>query len=903
MVCVSKWAAVDFPVLKTKLFIPPLLEKMVPRPRLYQQIEGAIHAGCRLILTAAPAGFGKTTVISTWVHQQNKHVAWLSLDERDNEPTIFWVYIIITLQTICPDFCDTLLEKLTAAGAPATNNFLPELVNELTSLDHPVTLVLDDYHVISNQEIHADLAFLLNHQPPQLHLVIATRADPPLPIARLRAQRAILELRVKDLRFTPEEARTFLNEINQLDLTLEEISLLEQRTEGWVVGLVLAALSIQGRRNKGEFIAAFSGSHQYVLEYLLEEVINQRPQVQREFLLKTSILGRFCGPLCDAVIDAPGSTHTLEQLYKENLFIIPLDAERTWYRYHHLFGDLLTSQLHKEYTQDEIQNLHLRASRWYQQADQFDPAVRYALSGKDYERAADLIEQAAGRTIARGLVKTLLQWIQALPEEVLIGHPILLMRQGWAVFLSGRVSQASRILMDSQNAIMKMAAGEKRNRLQGQLSAMLATLTALTRDLPTAIAQAEEALADLPEEEVIYRARAMRVLGVCHTFLGNLDQATSYLEEAGSLALRGQNRFLAAEIFSQIATARKHQGKLKQAFATYQRILNLYNIPEENPPACLGYIGMAEIALEWNDPEAAQKYLDTGIELGTQGSIGYALQPAFLIQGLLRYAQGDEAGALEAVAQGEKLSRTGGGSLESILGLAIFQARLCLLLGEVGRAKSWATGERLPPGWSFENLPVVLQEIQQSLLARVYLRTGAPEKTLAIADSQFEQVREGGRNARLLELSLYKALALQQLGRGAKALESLRDSLMLAEPEGYQRLFVEAGAPVRNLLRQVAAQGSYAEYAARLISVIEADPIAAQQAPTRRESMLGVETLTGRELVVLQLICEGYSNQQIAEALILSVNTVKKHTSNIYGKLGVRNRAQAAIRAQEIGLV
>lgn len=893
----------DFPVLKTKLFVPPVQDRLVPRPRLQQQIDTAIQAGNRLILIAAPAGFGKTTTISSWVHTHNQGAAWLSLDEDDNEPTVFWSYVIAALQGIRQDFCGTIIKDLSVSDSAASQNFLPQIVNELADLDQPVTLVLDDYHMISNQNIHADLAFMLNHQPPQFHLVVATRADPPLPIARLRAQRAILELRADDLRFTLGEARTFLNEINQLGLSLEEISQLEQHTEGWGVGLVLAALSMQGRRNKGEFIAAFSGRHQFVLEYLLEEVINQQPPAQREFLLKTSILDRFCGPLCDAVMEAPGSINRLAQLNKENLFIIPLDAEHTWYRYHHLFDDLLTNQLHKEYPQEEILNLRRRASRWFQQAEEIDQAVKYALSGRDFERAAELIEQAAGKTIARGLVKTLLQWIQALPEEVLKGHPILLMRQGWAVFLSGKVSQAARMLLDTQQAIADMTAGEERNLLQGQLYAMLATLTALTRDLPMAIAQAEEALANLPEDEVIYRARAMRVLGVCHMFLGDLGQAISSLERAGTLAFQGQNRFLAAEIFSQIGTARKHQGRLKQAFRAYQRILQLYNVPQENPPACLGYIGMAEIALEWNDLEAAQRYLDIGIELGTQGSIGYALQPAFLIQGLLRHAQGDEAGALEAVAQGEKLSRAGGGSLESILGLAVFQARLCLLLGKVDLAQGWATGERLPPGWSFEDLPAVLHEIQQSLLARVCVRTGAPEKALAIADSVFEQVRVSGRNARLLELSLVKALALQQIGQEAKALETLRSCLSLAEPEGYVRLFVEAGAPIRNLLRQFAANEAQAAYAARLINVIEAAPIADRQESARRGSTLLVEALTERELAVLRLICEGCSNIQIAEALVISVNTVKKHTSNIYGKLGVRNRAQAAIQAQEMGLV
>lgn len=891
------------PILKTKLLIPPLQPQLVSRPRLSQTIDQALQTGIRFVLIAAPAGFGKTTAICSWVQQNHRQAAWVSLDENDNDPTVFWAYVIAALQTTWPDFGAAIEAKLAAALPSSMESILPELVNELLELAEPVILVLDDYHLISNQEIHAGLAFLLNHQPPQFHLVIATRADPPLPIPRLRAHRVLIELRAEELRFTTREAGILLNEIMGLGLTAEDIDLLERRTEGWGVGLVLAAQSMQGMSDKHKFIADFSGSHHFVLEYLIEEVLDRQAEPVREFLLRTSILDQLCGPLCDAVSGISGSTEILAQLYKDNLFIVPLDLEHNWYRYHHLFGELLANHLNKELMPEEVDKLHRRASLWYEQDENLEKAVQYALSGRDHERAADLIERAASTVIAGGQVKILLQWINALPEEVIKAHPQLLMRLGWSTFLSGKVKQAAEILIKAGQALALVPAGPERDLLRGQLSAMLATLNALTRDLEGAIAQAREALEKLPRQEFSYRARARRALGVCYMLLGDLGKALQQLEAARILALEGQNQFLASEVLSQIATLRKHQGQLKKAYQAYRQILDQFAVPEEAPPACLGFVGLAEIALEGNDLPAAEKYLETGIKLAYKGNIGYPLQPAFLIQGLLRQAQGDRQGAREAIAKGQSLSQAGGGSLESILGLAGFQVRLSLQLGELERAQQWARGEQLPGDWSFENLPFVLYEIQQSLLARVYLSSGEMVKVFAIYEHMCTPARDGGRLARVIELSLVCALALQAVGREREAFEMFQDCLDLAEPGGYLRLFLEAGESVRSLLEQAAARGHKAGYVAGLLSALGRPPADIREAAAVVRPQALVEQLTIRELEVLRMICEGCSNQQIAGALGVSVNTIKKHTSNIYGKLGVRNRAQAVIRAREIELI
>jgi LuxR family maltose regulon positive regulatory protein len=891
-------------VLQTKLIIPLLHPNLVPRSRLTNQIEMGVQFGHKLTLVAAPAGFGKTTVVSAWVHQNRRKVAWFSLDEGDNEVTVFWAYVVASIRTVLPDFAETIFTALTASPPAPLDSILPTLVNELAGLEAPLALVLDDYHAIANQEIHDSISFLLDHQPQQLHLVIATRADPPLPVARIRAQRCLTELRADDLRFTEEEARALLNGMMGLGLAEEDVNVLERRTEGWGVGLLLAAQSMRGRSDKHAFISAFSGSQHYILEYLIEEVLNRQTAKARRFLLQTSILDRLCGSLCDALVGANNSEATIQELSKENLFIIPLDQDHIWYRYHHLLADLLVNFLGKEFAREEILELHRRASQWYQKTGEYDKAVKYALSGQDFEGAADLVEQTVDQVIARGQVKTLLGWIGAIPKEVIKSRPRLLMHQGWVVFLSGRVTLASQILQEAKHALTSISEEEDKNLLHGRLSAMLATITVLTRDINGALVEAQEALANLPEGEFIYRARATRVLGVSHMFLGEMEQALEYLERAKSLALEGQNKFLASEISSQMGTIRRHQGKLSLAFGAYQQILNFYEHPEAAPPACLGYVGLAEIALERNDLKDAETYLNKGIDLCLKGHIGYALQPAYLIGGLLKYALGDKVGARETIQKGEDLSRTGGGSLESRLGLAWFQTRLYLLFGELERARNWATGKLLSSNCSFEGMPPVLDEMHQSLLARVYLKNSEFEKVLDIYEHICPQAEKSGRLARVIELNLFKAVALNKMGKPKDALAALETCLALTEPEGYLRLFLELGEDVADLLQGVRTEGELGEYVSKLLAAFNGQQVGIKSdAETIPSQFVLIESLTERELEVLRLMCEGCSNQQIADTMIVSVNTVKKHTSNIYGKLGVRNRAQAVLHAREIKLI
>ncbi len=920
------------PLLTTKLHIPPVRPELITRPRLVRRLNAGLHR--KLTLISAPAGFGKTTLLSEWARRRGeapppREVAWLSLDEEDNDQTRFWTYLVAALQTAHAELGEDVLRTLKAAQPPPAQAVLVPLLNDIATLPGGVLLVLDDYHLISSRAIHDAVAFLLQHQPQQLHLVLSTRADPPLPTSRLRARGQVAELRADDLRFTPDEAAAFLHEAMGLSLTPEDVQALEARTEGWIVGLQLAALSLQGRSDAHAFIQAFTGSHHYVLEYLVEEVVQRQPESVQEFLLQTSILDRMTGPLCDAVVDvaAPGgqrvpetrflgrnpvsSQESLEYLRRNNLFVIPLDEEHRWYRYHHLFADLLGNLLRQASCPERISELHHRASTWYEENGMASEAIRHALQGGDYERAASLIERAIKATLSRGSVRTLLRWSEALPEAVVRTRPRLRMYQGWAMFLNARLPLARPMLQEARIALQAMPPCCEKDALRGELAAMLATISVVEQEIPRAIAEAEEALACLPEDDLVSRARATRALGVAHGSVGDTNKAIQTCSEARALALRAGNLFLAAEITSQLAAGHAHQGRLRQAARTYREIAEMVEPPARFPPAGLGYIGLAEISLEWNDLDAVEDYLNRGIELCQQGGIGYNLRSAYFTQAMLRQAIGDTAGALEAIRKAGQFDPAIV-LLERAVHLASYQARLQLLMGDVQMAWQWAKGENVIPHVSFERLPVFLREIQQVSLARVYLAQDAPESVLETCAHTCAQAQAAGRMARVIELSLLQALALQMQSKPDAALVPFERCLSLAEPEGYVRLFLEAGKPAVTLLHQAASRGISPEYAGKLLEAFQSQvpgvvpasrgPSTPQRVDSEPQAQL-IEPLTRRELEVLDLIRRGYSNQEIARSLVVTLHTVKKHTSNIYGKLGVHSRTQAVARAQRLGLL
>ncbi len=616
-------------LLTTKFHIPSPRPELVPRPDLVERLESGLRR--KLTLISAPAGFGKTTLLSECAAQCGQPVAWLSLDEEDNDAIRFWTYLIAALQTVQADLGQEALQVLQAPQPPPVQSVLTPLLNDLAALSHALVLILDDYHVISNRAIHDGLVFLLDHQPQQLHLVTSTRADPPLPISRLRVRGQLTEIRADDLRFTANEAAAFLNEVMGLDLTLKDVQALETRTEGWIAGLQLAALSMQGRKDKQAFVAAFTGSHHYVLEYLTEEVVYRQPKAVQQFLLQTSILERLSGSLCDCVTEGDSAT-MLERLRRDNLFVVQGDDEHHWYRYHHLFADLLNNLQRKKSSPEHIAELHRRASKWYEQNRTPRDAIKHSLQAQDFERAATLIEQEIKSTLSRGSVTTLVRWAEALPEEIVRTQPRLRMYQGWAMFLNAQGLLAQETLQDAKEIVQALRPSGEKDALRGELAAMLATIAAVRQEMPQAIEEAREALTYLPEDDLTSRARANRALGVAYGSIGDTNKAIQKYSQAKALALAAENHFLAAEIISQLASAHVHQGRLRRAAQSYQEIIELVDPVSQFPPAGMGYIGLADILLEWNDLDAVEDYVDLGITLCQRGGIGYSLHTAYFFE-------------------------------------------------------------------------------------------------------------------------------------------------------------------------------------------------------------------------------------------------------------------------------
>jgi LuxR family maltose regulon positive regulatory protein len=935
-------------LLKTKLYVPPVRTELVPRPRLIERLNAGLNR--RLTLISAPAGFGKTTLLSTWLHhlqdrqagapappppspsapqlpRSPAQAAWLSLDEDDNDPARFLTYLIAALRTAQSDpsarsgqaVGEAALAMLQSPQPPAAEAVLTALINDVAALPGPsdrsgdtpppsrYLLILDDYHLISEPRIHEGIAFLLEHGPHNLHLAISTRADPPLPIFRLRARGQLSELRSTDLRFTADETATFLNAVMSLNLAPEDVEALEARTEGWVVGLQLAALSLQGRADARAFIAAFGGSHHYVLEYLTQEVVRRQTEPVRRFLMETSILDHLCGPLCDALTGDSDGQVTLADLQRRNLFIVPLDDEHRWYRYHHLFADLLGNLLSEDLPPERIRELHRRASDWHERSGDVDHAIKHALQARELERAASLIARAAQTLIAHGRLTALIGWIEALPEDLLRGRPRLRLYQGWALHLSGQTEAGEQILQDTRVALQTEASSPESEALRGQLAALLTGIATLREDTAAVIQEAREALACLPDEDRISRARVYMALGTAYAYEDRADDAARTWRRARDLALEAGNAFLATAAIEMLAgTQIYQQGRLRAAAESLRRVLDLGTAEDGTrlPFTGTAHALLAEIYLEWNDLEAAAGTLDQGIKLLRKGGIRYSLIHTFCAKARLERAVGNAEGALQALQTAEQAlgART---MWHMVLQLASCQVRVRLWLGDVEAAARWAEGDpavirREMPG----TLPLYLRGVGRISLTRVQLARGETEQALATLEGLADEAEAGGRLAQAIETCLLEALAWQAQGVSAAALSSLERALAWAEPEGYVQLFVETGESGAALLHQAASRGVCQEYVKRLLAALEPSHHGrAAGIPSHPHPPTLTEPLTPRELEILTLIRDGYTNRQIAETLFVTLNTVKKHTSNIYGKLGVNSRTQAVARARALGLL
>lgn len=866
------------PLLTTKLSIPPLRRDVVHRPRLIERLDEALQPGHRLTLVSAPAGFGKTTLIAAWLrHLQTTQDAawatpWLSLEEGDGDPTRFLTYLVAALQAADPAIGLAALGMLQSPQPAPPESLLSTLINDIAVTPRPFALVLDDYHLIRSLPVHEQLAFLVEHQPGQLHLVIATREDPPLPLARLRARGQIVELRQSDLQFTPEETTEFVRRVAQVELSASDIDVLHRHTEGWIAGLQLAAQSIRQPEGIRRLSESFAGSHRFILDYLIEEVFRQQPADTRDFLLRTSILDRFTSALCDAVTGREGSREAIQTLEQVNLFIVPLDETRQWYRYHHLFADVLRHRLQIEQA-EEMPGLHRRASQWFEAEGYLADAIQHALAASDWERAARLIGQASDAMLKRGEIVTLIGWCHKLPEEIIHSQPPLSITYAWALILASQ--------FDPAEAILERVEQEAQNQpvTLGEVAAAQAYLARARGDYPRLIQKSEQALVLLPETELAARGLVALNLGLTYWHAGRLDDAQRVLHEAEEKSRRSGNDYglLSAQVF--LARTLATRGRLRQAAAMYPSLIQAGG---HAPILALAHYDLCTIYYEWNDLPKAMEHLIHGMEISAHSGNVEFQNAGHILQAFLSLAQGDSAGALEAIEKSHALARDFPPAVRARS--AACHVRVALALGDMETAQQW--GERLAENVDAHSLYRFLG-LSRPLLLIAQDRKGAAVDQLKAC---YATASQAGWGYAIIAVRVLQSLAAESL---EEALEFLGEALRLAQPDGFIRTFADAGEPLAPLLREAAVRGILPEYVGQILSAIKVAPQASSL----------VEPLSERELEVLRLVTAGLSNREIARKLFISPGTAKTHIHHLCGKLGVRNRTEAASRAKELGLV
>jgi len=784
------------PILATKLYVPPPRPKVVIRPHLIDRLDESLAMGCKLTLISAAAGFGKTTLVSEWIASSSRPVAWLSLDEGDNDPTRFLTYLVAALQTIAANIGKGALAILQSPQPPPTESILTTLINEIAAIPDNFILVLDDYHVVDAKPVDNVLTFLLEHLPPYMHLVIATREDPNLPLARLRVRGQLTELRAADLRFTPAEAAEFLNQIMGLNLSEGDIDALEARTEGWIAGLQMAALSMQGHQDAASFIKAFTGSHHFVLDYLMEEVLHQQSKTIQTFLLRTSILDHMCGSLCDSVLGSPSASRqetvsaqkTLEYLEHANLFIVPLDSERRWYRYHHLFGDLLRQRLGQSLTPEEIAELHIHASEWYESNGLTFEAFRHATAANDVERAERLIESETIGLHFRSVALPILDWLASLPKPVLDARPRLWVRSATLALMAGQTTgveeklQAAEAVFAAQTALQDAKPDDQTRDLIGQMACARATLALFRYDPAVMIVQARRALEYLHPDNLTFRFTANWALVSALNLQGDRAGAARACQEGIAIAQKSGHVFSKILVTSDLGHIQEMENQLYQAAETYHQVLQLFG-GHPQPNACLALLGLARISYEWNDLNAAEQHGQQSLQLARQLDRvidRFIVSEVFLAR--LKLACGDLVGATTILAQTEQSARQKNFLLR-LPEIAAAQVLVLLRQGQVAAAAQLVQQYDLP-----------------LCQARVALAQGDPSAALAILEPFRQQMEAKEWADELLKVMVLQTIALHAHGEKDKALQLLSDALALAEPGGYVRIFVDEGEALRLLI-------------------------------------------------------------------------------------------------------
>jgi len=929
------------PLLQTKLFIPPLRLNLVPRPLLVERLSQGLAQNNKLTLVCAPAGFGKTTLISDWIQKHSKRdslegieelsaasrdvvpldIAWLSLDKEDNDPIRFLTYFTAALSQVIPGLDQEISVMLSSSQSAFVEPFISAIINHITAagLSTSLVLILEDYHFIDSAAVHEGLIFLLEHLPPQMHLVITSRSDPPLLLSRLRARDQMMEIRARDLRFTYKEAAVFLGGTMGLDLSDEIVATLEQRTEGWIAGLQLAAMSLRQQDDPLSFVTTFAGDDRYVADYLMDEVIRQQPASIQDFLLGTSILDSLSAPLCDAVMEVENSRTTLKDLEAYNLFIVPLDNQRRWYRYHYLLADLLRQRLGETVPHSEVELLHQRASRWYEEEQLLVPAVEHALSAGDYQSAVRLIEQGAPRLFLDSRMNTLLKWWKELPQKIILTNPKLCLIYGWAWLSTSHPTESERCLQAIEQELgAKMAVLfddlEKADQLDPavmvalvEIAVIRGQLAILKGDIGEALELSRLALPylDDPNQPFLHNAPedlrtiVLFTMGLAYKLQGELSKASPALAEAMWLGHDRRNVHLVAVASGNLASVQAMQGHLHQAVHTCHHGLTMLQemTGRLSPMSGRLHTELGAILYEQNDLEAAYQRLQEGISLAKPWGFMDALLPGYLGLARLRAAEADWVGALAALDELEELGRSHPGAV--LPAVESHRARLWVAQGDIAAAGLWVEKSGLHIDAEFH----YRQEDEYIILARVRMAQKRWDGATLLIDRLSEIMDSGERRGRLVELFVLKALALDAQDKPDEALEPLARALELAEPQRYVRIFVDEGESMARLLYQAVAHGIRPGYSKELLSAFqfsESAPFHESQHPDPRSGL--IEPLSQRELEVLECLNSGLSNREIAQRLTIALTTVKTHTRNIYRKLDVSSRTQAVAKANALGI-
>jgi LuxR family maltose regulon positive regulatory protein len=881
--------SVSTPILATKLYVPRPRPKVVTRLHLIERLIEGLHR--KLTLISAPAGFGKTTLISEWVADCERPVAWLSLDEEDSDPGRFLSYFIAGFRTVAVNIGEGALGALQSPQPALSELVLTSLLNEVAAISENFIVVLDDYHVVDSEQINHALEFMIERLPPQMHLVIATREDPDLPLSRLRARDQLTELRAADLRLTLSEASAFLNQTMGLHLSAENITALETRTEGWVAGLQLAAISMQGQKDASRFIQSFTGSHHFVIDYLVEEVLGRQPDHVQRFLLRTSILERLCGPLCDALLldAAPSGQQTLEYLEHANLFLLPLDNERRWYRYHHLFADLLRQRLYQSL--EHVTELHTHASQWYEDQGLEVEAFHHAAAANDIDRAERLIEGRGLPLQFRGASAPILNWLKSLPKMTLDTRPSLWVTYASTLLFGGQHTAVEQTLQAAEVALAATIQGaeadDKSRDLVGRIASMRATLAVIQHDAETIIYQSQRALEYLHPANLPVRTATTWSLGYAYQLQGNRAAASQAYNEVIDISKSYGNSIYTMAATLNLGQIQEADNQLPLATRTYRRVIELAGDPPQGM-AGEAYLGLARIYYEWNDLDEAEELGRQCLQLTRQmetisTSVSYSL---FLAR--LSLAQGDVSGAVAALDEAEEYVRRHN-FIFMLSEVAAIQVPTLLRQGNLTAAAHLAQTQKLP--------------LNQ---ARVSLAQGNPSAALAVLEPWGRQMEAKGWSDERLRVLLLQAIAHYAQGNKKKALQVLGEALELARPGGFIRIFVDEGLPMFRILSEAAAQGLMPDYVVKLLAAFKVEDQGSageSHAATPVTSQSLVEPLSERELEVLRLLGTDLNGPEIARELLVSLNTMRTHTKNIYNKLGVNSRRTAVRRAQELNLL